>query len=1018
MSRSLSYADAVRILGGSHSKTVTVLERATGGLLLAATAGGSGLAMSLFDAKAELAQASHLLVSDLSDRAAGLSRIDRTQRLAAGHAALVVGAYFDALSSIRLPISGSALEISGVERVTLATGERPRSARLGDLGRALLHSDVPIPMPHVPPEVLLADVERFYDRMSDAVAEFLAGLAAWDSLRDADRERIFEALHGHVIDRAVAGYQASFRRMAGEVPEFGFWVNLLDHQATRDRITTVTIGVAALQEMLASLAPDRIGRRTRTSLSRAYAAALHDPLLDTQGNDSGPAIPNIASSYVNPSFRVAAVGPQDPIADERWWEGQSTHDDLMRFLIGHLTSVSAVNGPLLLLGQPGSGKSLLTRMLAATLPAEDFMVVRVPLRDVPADASLQLQIEQAIFDTTGERATWPEVVDVVPGALPVVLLDGFDELLQATGVSQWDYLMNVARFQRRESVEGRPVAVIVTQRTTVADRARPTADTVALRLEPFTDEQIVEWVALLLMLAIYDAQDNALQARLGAELKRADLYERLLGQFARREVLKAGQGHPDDHVDGLMQEELFRLAMVAFAAFNRGRQWVAETDLNADLPILLDSESSHPAEATSARQGLTAGQTVLGRFFFIHEARARREEQPLRTYEFLHATFGEYLIARALDRELDDLVEDAVRQARRSRMTRIDDDFLYALLSFAVISQRRTTLDFLTERLGAWEPRRRASIRTILVGLFHRSMEARDHGRLTDYEPVALTVPARHATYSANLLLVLIATGERITTDDLFPDTDDRIDAWRRTAQLWRSQLRGDAWSRLVGTLGVERQWNGEQRSLRFFRDLSWPEADAPAADLWWTRDVLTADKQYPEFERGTFSWLTENDALRQWQTNFLCDPLDDLAHHALESLAAKIADSVTSVHGYWDDRAVSAARSLIDLWLRTSTPCAQEDVFTAFSDCFEIARRGFPPSGIEARRTYRTIVLRTLRAHRERLNRAQVAALRSVFETPEPGTDEPDDLARLTIEILGDGEEAAEQANDPKERP
>jgi energy-coupling factor transporter ATP-binding protein EcfA2 len=507
----------------------------------------------------------------------------------------VVGAYFGALP---------ALEITGTDLVALAAGARPDGGRLGDLARALLHSDVPLPAPHQPYELLLDEIGRFYQRLSDSVRRFLSGLAAWDEISEADRERIISALHGVVVERALADYQSGFRRMANDVPEFGFWVNLLDHQATRRRMNELTVGVAALRESLGSLAPRRAALEKRTALSRAYAAALLDPVLDAESGDAEPRIPNIASSYINPSFRVAAVTPQDPIASEEWWMRLPLHDDLMRYMAGHLTSMCATAAPLLLLGQPGSGKSLLTRMLAATLPPEDFVVVRVPLRDVPADATLQVQIEQAIFDATGERATWPEVVDAVPGALPVVLLDGFDELLQATGVSQWDYLQNVARFQRREAVEGRAVAVVVTTRTVIADRARPAPDTVALRLEPFSDEQIARWLAiwnsaneshfdtaglrpltlaavtphrelasqplLLLMLAIYDAQDNALAAGAGADLNQADLYERLLRRFAWREVMKAAAGDTESHLEILVEEELLRLSLVAFAGFNRG----------------------------------------------------------------------------------------------------------------------------------------------------------------------------------------------------------------------------------------------------------------------------------------------------------------------------------------------------------------------------------------------------------------------------------------------------------------
>jgi len=1027
MSRTLSYVDAVRILSG-QTQVLAVLDRAAGGFLLAATGGSSELAISLFDAKAELFRTTQGLVSDLGDRIAGLNRIDRTQRLAAGHAALVMASFFGALPKG---------EVTGVELVHLVAGHRPEGERLGDLARALLRSEVPMPAPHQPYEQLVGELEWFYRRLSDSVVRFLTGLASWDRLNEAERAAVTGALHGPVVERALADYETGFRRMAADVPEFGFWVNLVDHQATRARMDELMIGVAALRESLGSLSPQRAAVQKRTALSRAYHAALQDPVLDAEGDDAVPDIPDIASSYINPSFRVAAVTPQDPLASEEWWEAQAVQDDLMRYLVGHLTSPPATAGPLLLLGQPGSGKSLLTRMLAATLPPEDFAVVRVPLRDVPADASLQVQIEHAIFDATGERATWLEVVGAIPGALPVVLLDGFDELLQATGVSQWDYLLNVERFQRREAAGGRPVAVVVTTRTAVADRARAVAGTVALRLEPFSEDQISRWLAvwnstnesyfrgrdlrpltlaavirqpelvsqplLLLMLAIYDAQENALTGGVDTDLDQGDLYERLLSRFAWREVMKVAAGNSENDLEAMVEEELLRLSLVAFASLNRGRQWVTEADLNADLPVLLGSGADGPT--ANVRRILTVGETVLGRFFFIHEARARRDGQALQTYEFLHATFGEYLGARALERELADLVDDVLRQSRRSRAAPTDDDFLHALLSFATISQRQTTLDFLAGRLVGWDESRRDVLRDMVLHLFRHALERRDHSRFADYSPAPLSAPARYAVYSANLVLLLVAIGSPFTTDDLFPEVDDRIDEWRRVTLLWKSQLRADAWSRLVGTIGVHRSWAGEQRVLVFSRDRGWPDVPVPRSDLYWTRDVLTADKEFPEFVRGQFCWNRENDRLRQWQANFHCDPLDDLAQHALEPLTAAVEDAVVMVHGFWEDRAVSAAQSLITLWLLISTDSRAEELVDAFGVAIEIARRGFPPTGVESRRNFRIILLRTLRDHRDRLDPGQYVALRRHFEdgtedrryTP----DEPEDLAALATEIL-----------------
>jgi hypothetical protein len=181
-------------------------------------------------------------------------------------------------------------------------------------------------------------------------------------------------------------------------------------------------------------------------------------------------------------------------AVEAWWNEAPVRSDLTGYLAGALTSPEAASAPLVVLGQPGAGKSVLTKVLAARLPASDFMPVRVVLREAPADGDIQDQVEYAIRAATGESADWPKVARAMGGAVPVVLLDGFDELLQATGVSQSDYLIRVARFQQREADQGRPVVVLVTSRTTVADRARYPEGSVALRLEPFRPQQRAGWL--------------------------------------------------------------------------------------------------------------------------------------------------------------------------------------------------------------------------------------------------------------------------------------------------------------------------------------------------------------------------------------------------------------------------------------------------------------------------------------------------------------------------------------------
>ena len=105
MSANLSYADAVKLLGGGDKGIVSALDKLTGGLLLAATGGGASFVLSLFDVQGELARLNQELVSRLGDQVRGLGRFDRTQRLAAAHRVIVLTGFFEAVSGAGFPLA-------------------------------------------------------------------------------------------------------------------------------------------------------------------------------------------------------------------------------------------------------------------------------------------------------------------------------------------------------------------------------------------------------------------------------------------------------------------------------------------------------------------------------------------------------------------------------------------------------------------------------------------------------------------------------------------------------------------------------------------------------------------------------------------------------------------------------------------------------------------------------------------------------------------------------------------------
>lgn len=1031
----LSYADAVQLMGGRDSRTVAALDRLTGGLLLAASAAGAGFALSLFEGKGELARLSNELVRGLGQRLRGLDRFSRSERLAAAHSVLAVTAYFDALADANLPFDVGELELTKAEQTALATGQAAGSERLGTLVAGLLRAEVPMLAPERPYEATTEAMRAFYANLSAALTRFLSGLVVWDGLDEARRRRCMATLSHEVPALAVAHYEELLRALAAEFPEVAFWANLVDHQATRDEVRRLGIGMAGLERMLADLMSGRAPDDRRLGLARAYRAALRRPVLTAGAVPAGLVLPLLGDAYVNPDFRAAELA--EGFSKESWWDELPVRDDLEGFLAGYLTAPRAATAPLLVLGQPGSGKSVLTQVLAARLPPTAFLVVRVVLREVAADADLQAQIEHAIRSATGETLAWPELARSAGDALPVVLVDGFDELLQATGVSQTDYLLKVAAFQAREADQGRPVAVVVTSRTAVADRAEPVPGMVVVRLEPFREAQISQWLQLwndanaaglaarglqplapltalahaelasqpllLLMLALYDADGNRLQ-RTDVGLGEAELYERLLASFAEREVRKSGAGLPDELIEEAVERELLRLSVVAFAMFSRGRQWVSDAELDVDLPALLGASGTH-SSLSGLRAPLTAAQVVAGRFFFIHEAQATRDNTLLRTYEFLHATFGEHLMARLVSHELSDLTNAARFSVGRARPVPADDAFLYALLSFMPLTMRATIVSFLTEQLQALPQPGRQQLTTVLLGLFRDSLGQRRDTRYSEYAPLQLPVPARHADYSANLAVLTVLSAGEVTGRQLFPAARDPVYDWRKLALLWRSQLPPEGWAGLVGTISLDRIWDNGQRDF-ILRPGETSGHSAWQLDPHWSRNRGPRDRAR---QQGlSFGFADVNDSWLRAQARFLCDADDDALIHALAPLADDFGHAISVFHSYWPEqgRAPSAAHALIRLWLTASKDSAPEELTAAYDTCLEIAILGrFSPSGTATREHFRILVLRQIAVHQPRLPKdwfeSVAIRIRDAVSNRADRVYDPAELLRIANETL-----------------
>lgn len=1024
MARTISYADAVRILGGGpESAAFQRVNTLTGGLLAGAAVGVPGL-LGLLDRRGELARVSGELVTSASRQLAGSAGRDRTDRLAAAHTVLVVAAYFDAIAGVDL---GWA-RLSTEDQLRLA-GHGVDGGR--DLTSAALTTGLALPEPHVPHDRYLAYLDELYAGLSRKLGAFLAGLAPWDSLTEGDRGRFLRQIAGGGR-RARDRYESMLLDLMADCPDLALWIDRRNQVSVEQRLDALEPSLRRLERLLNEVAAGAPADGVAAALRRAHAALLEHRIVESADLPDGLDVATLAGAYIPPAFQVAERGGGRSPADEAFWSDADVREDIDRFLAGFLGSPRALRAPLLVLGQPGAGKSVLTRILAGRLSGTRFLPIRVQLRDVDSSLMLQRQIEQAILAATTEEASWPELARST-GALPVVIFDGFDELLQATGVDQADFLQRVVDFQQREREQGRAAAVVVTSRISVADRATVPGETVLLRLRPFDERRIRTWVEswnevnaaglagrgceplavdsvlahadlagqplLLLMLALYDSDGNALhsdrnapRAGTAGRLTTGELYEQLLTAFARREVAKAYPKVSPKALEDLAEQELNRLAIVAFAMLNRSAQWVTEEAVGQDLRVTLGEPAPGRADA------LAPAELIFGRFFFVHRAQAVRGGVTRGTYEFLHATFGEYLVARLTWRLLAEAVaRDSVTLAARP-MT--GNDLLADLLSWVSLTTRAPIVQFLAESAAGLRPDERERWADVLIRVF-RQFEREGSWPASGYRAVpGRNVAARFAAYTANLTLLAVVTSGGLRFGELAePAYYEPFRQWHDHTTLWHGQLGNEGWRSLVDAFAIERRIGPGGRDVHLTLDDG--SFVAPKVDPLWVLRV-------PESERGnaTFGESFDVEANRR---RVLFQACDELVWHVVEPLLdSRLGPTMTYYASWWAERCPSAAQALLEVWLLPVSGAGPEEVAEAYRRCVQIAV-DFPMDQ-DLQREYADQLLRTLAGHHAVPVPIAVEVLARLL-TADEGT--PDEWLRTATTILARAERGDAAAAD-----
>jgi hypothetical protein len=977
MGRGLTYNDALRVLG-ADSKLLKLLDKISVVTVLAL--GGVGL----LEARSEIFRLSSDVVKRIDQRLQGLSRTDRTHHLEAAHAIIVVSAFFEEFQDIRFPIDVARLKITAKEQTTILSQKLPKGHRVADLVEVLLDTKIPTPDPSVPFSVLIRELNNYFSRGSAGVLDFVKGLAVWEEVKEYEKNAFSREI-SYLPQRAQRRYQEAYLRLSVDCPEFFVWARQNAEFATQNMINETKVdlqdqiaglrayfetnlpALAGLQKFFDSLEQETRSRhQLRSALSAEYRDFLDRSIVETGDLPVGVEVPTLGESYISPPFRVREVlSSEDDPSRESWWSSVPTREDFEAYMAGFLTSSSAANVPLLILGQPGSGKSVLVRVLSAVLSSTEFFPIRVVLRDMGTEMDLLQQIEAGASAAVNGRLEWQEVIAAAGNATPVVFLDGFDELLQATGVSHSDYLIRVQEFQHREALKGQSVIFVVTSRIAVANRAKFPARTIALRLDPFTTSNICKWLdiwngvngayfisskiksldsgialanlelaqqpLLLLLLALYDLNGNPLSNR-EPNLGKVDLYEGLLQEFVKREVEKLLKGANEKQIKARVEREIVKLSVVAFAMFNRSAQWVSDVDLDRDMAAL-GVESGRWQEA-NMRAFLSPAELTVGRFFFIYEALATQDEKRVHTYEFLHATFSEFLVARLAYRMLQEIMKR--EQVTESTFATVPLDYgqINAILSYSPLTTRSSIVGFLREMVAGETTETREALSATLRRLVASSQLIRTDSTFASYAPRRATITSRIAAYTANLVLLLIIVDERLYIGDWWLSENEPREVWRRLATLWKAELREDEWTGLVKVIRVDRLLEKTQVSVTLaIREEE--ESSEGESDLGWlanyeseeTGETTIIVAQPPSV---AFNWIARDAA-------FTLDSGENVMAHTIKPLSDGIGSALTAFLMAEPGSANTAGNLLLAAWVSgmTSDPSVR---LVAYQQCLSAA--------------------------------------------------------------------------------
>lgn len=659
----------------------------------------------------------------------------RVDQMREAYGILCFTAFFDELDR-QLPDSiRKSIQLSLPEKKSIGERAAARKAEEHQVRLDIVLPDIMLEMGAI--DTFLEDT---YRSMATALRTFTDGLSFRETASEKDIRTFEEILNG-LPKAALRQFHSQYLVLCAQFNEFYIFMQskqlALQERKWDDRyqaiLTAATraqepieAGLASLRNLIFDL-PDKVRdrkvREIADEIIRKYRSDIECPLIGAQEQasaDDDLRYPLISEGFIPQAYKLLKYSGSEHLELPKTWDPLTTQQDMMSFWARYCLDPGSTEDLLLILGEPGGGKSLLTKVLCARMCAPASMFVRIPLRDHDVEDEIEnIVCRQIGFDgdASEQIPTFKWFAEGSPDAPMTLVFDGYDEVLQSTGGVYRTLLNKIQKFQDRCRSLRRPVRVIVTSRETLIDKAEIPEGTVVMKLLEFDSYRKDQWIGiwnahnhtvlseagigdfslpensqdidelssqplLLMMLAMYDADfetgTNALKPK-GEQVEKLDrtkLYDELLRRFVRRELRKGHRGkeipfdeREETEKNTLVDEEMRKLGIAALGMFVREKLSLEVGELDNDLEYM---ETKFPDYAARNTTMLKNAEVLLGSFFFIHDPRRKNDpDEKKAAFEFLHKTFYEFLVADFILENLLDAVDemDDIRSARKNGET-------------------------------------------------------------------------------------------------------------------------------------------------------------------------------------------------------------------------------------------------------------------------------------------------------------------------------------------------------------